>query len=316
MDDDNVSNEPSENPVPQTSEEVEVLYDSIMKPEVETQEPTEGSNESDGEKPTETVVNEQTASDGDFTLKHKDFENGERQFSRDKVTEYAQKGFDYELKMHELKNERAEFEEKIAELEKSQEEFSEKREYWTNIDKYMEENPAFAETVRQAWDNRLGQQNQALHTPEYQALQDTVKELKERLNAQDTEKQEASQAQAEKSLDKSKIDYKNSHPDFDWETKDEFGQTLQDKIEEHAVDNGIRSYNLAANSFLFDQHMKRTEMKAKESAAKELLDKKKKGLGPITDHSTKEPQQARNLGELSYDDLAHEALVEYGIYNE
>ena len=177
----------------------------------------------------------------------------------------------------------------------------------------MAENPGFAETVRQAWDSRLGQQSPATMSPEYQALQDTIQQLQDRLNAQDTERQEHSQKQAEESLVKSKLDYKKEHPDFDWHAKDEFGQTLQERIEKHAVDNGIRSYKLAANSFLFDQHMKRTEMKAKEVAAKEIIEQKKKGLGPITDRSVKKTQQANNLGAMTYQDLATEALKELGI---
>jgi hypothetical protein len=308
------ASESVENSVPQTSEDADALYNSVMAPDVETQERTESEPEPKGEEPSEAGVNEPTETAEDlFTLKHKDFEEGERQFSRDKVTEYAQKGFDYELKMHQLKTERAAFDEKMQELEDGQKKFSEKREYWESIDKYMEENPGFADTVRQAWDNRLGERNQATMSPEYQALQSTIEKLQDRLNAQDTERQEHSHKQAEESLVKSKVDYKKDHPDFDWDAKDEFGQTLQDKIEKHAVDNGIRSYNLAANSFLFDQHMKRTEMKAKETAAKELLDKKKKGLGPVTDHSIKQTTQSSNLSGMTYQDLATEALKELGI---
>ena len=306
--------ESAENSVPQTSEEADALYDSVMSPEVETSEPTEGESEAKSEEPSEDGVNEPAESTDDlFTLKHKDLENGEKQFSRDKVTEYAQKGFDYELKMHSLKSERAAFEEKLAELEKRQQEFSEKREYWENIDKYMVENPSFAETVRAAWEQQQGQQSHVTSDPQYQALQSTIKSLEERLNVQDNERQEISLKKAEESLVKSKAEYKDKHPDFDWETKDEFGQTLQERIEQHAVDNGIRSYNLAANSYLFDQHIKRTEMKAKESVAKELTAKKKMGLGPITDRSVKQTQQATNLSQMSYQDLAREALVELGI---
>jgi hypothetical protein len=308
------TSEATENSVPQTSEDVEALYNSVMEPNVEPSEPTEGESEQNSEEPSEAGVNEQAESVEElFTLKHKDFEDGERQFSRDKVTEYAQKGFDYELKMHQLKSERAAFEEKMHELEDSQKKFSEKKEYWESIDKYMMENPEFAETVKQAWDNRLGEQSQTRMSPEYQTLQDTIQQLQERLNAQDTERQEHSQKKAEESLVQAKVDYKKDHPDFDWDAKDEFGQTLQEKIEKHAVDNGIRSYKLAANSYLFDQHMKRTEMKAKEVAAKELIEKKKQGLGPITDRSIRQTKQARALGSMSYQDLASEALQELGI---
>lgn len=306
------SSESVENSVPQTSEEADALFNSIMEPDVETQEPTDGDNETDGNEQSQSVENEQIEnSDELFTLKHKDFENGERQFTRDKYTEYAQKGFDYELKMHNLKNERAAFEEKVQDFENRQKSFSEKYDYWENIDKYMVENPAFAETVRQAWDNRLGQQSQATNSPEYQAMQEHIKSLQDRLDAQDKDRQEISQKQAEESLIKSKSDYKSNHPDFDWETEDEFGETLQDRIEKHAVDNGIRSYKLAANSYLFDQHMKRVEMKAKESGAKEIIERNKKGIGlPKNESSIGKPS---DISSMSYQDLAREALIELGI---
>ena len=138
------TSESAENSVPQTSEDVEALYNSVMEPNVEPSEPTEGESEQNSEEPSEAGVNEQADSVEElFTLKHKDFEDGERQFSRDKVTEYAQKGFDYELKMHQLKTERAAFEEKMQELEESQKKFSEKKEYWESIDKYMMEMEAY-----------------------------------------------------------------------------------------------------------------------------------------------------------------------------
>lgn len=308
------NSESVENSVPQTSEEADALYNSVMSPEVEPPEPTETDSQQDDQEQSEPGVNEQPGNTDDlFVLKHKDFENGERQFSRDKVTEYAQKGFDYELKMHSLKSERAAFDERLQEFEKSQKEFSEKREYWETIDKYMTENPAFAETVRQAWEARQGQQSQVTMDPQYRALQSTIEALQNRLDSEDKEKREISQKQAEESLVKSKTDYRKDHPDFDWETKDEFGETLQDRIEKHAVDNGIRSFKLAANSYLFDQHIKRTEMKAKEAAAKELIEKKKMGLGPVTDRSIRQTQSATSLHSMSYQDLASEALKELGI---
>ena len=302
------------NPVPETLDEANALFDSVMKPDVEPQEPTESEPTEDNSEPRENQVSEgsEPSDDASFILKHKEFENGEREFSRDKVTEYAQKGFDYELKMHRLKQERQEFEEKMADLESKQSEFSKKREYWENIDKYMEENPGFAETVRSAWDQRQGQ-NPANSSPEYQALQSTIDSLRERLDAQDRDKQERSEKRAQESFVKSTVDYKEKNSDFDWETKDEFGDSLQDRIEKHAVDNGIKSFKVAANSYLFDQHLKRTELKAKEQVAKELQQKKKNGLGPITDRSTRQTTESSNFASMSYEDLAGEALRELGI---
>jgi len=302
------------NPIPETLDEANALFDSVMKPGVETSEPTEGETTEENSEPSENQVSKDSESQDDlsFILKHKDFEDGERAFSRDKVTEYAQKGFDYELKMHRLKTERQEFDEKMTDLESKQSDFSKKREYWENIDKYMEENPDFAETVRNAWDQKRGQNTDNM-SPEYQALQSTIDSLRDRLDAQDKDKQDISEKVAQESFVKSTAEYKDKNNDFDWETKDEFGDSLQDRIEKHAVDSGIKNFKVAANSYLFDQHLKRTELKAKEQVAKDLQQQKKNGLGPITDRSIRETKEATNISSMSYEDLAGEALREIGI---
>jgi hypothetical protein len=313
------SAEPTENNASeQTSEDVDALYDSIMNPDVEPEAPTEGEAKSDDKPVEETGVNEQPAEDGSaldkFILKHKEFENGEREFSRDKVTEYAQKGFDYELKMHQLKQERQQYQEELEALESQRTEFEEKREYWEKIDQYMEENPTFAETVKQAWEQQQGNAySSATMSPEFQALQSTIQDLRERLDAKDNESRARSQKTAEESLIKSKASYREKHSDFDWESKDELGMSLQDRIEEHAVENGIKKFELAANSYLFDQHLKRAELSAKEKAGKELMEKRKQGLGPITDHSTKGRISSGGISQMSYNDLASEALRELGL---
>ena len=223
----------------QAGQDVDALYNSIMEPSPEPPEPVEGNQESSNTEPSAEPVNtEQGTTDGDmFTLKHKDFENGERQFSRDKVMEYAQKGFDYELKMHNFKKDRASWDEERQTFEAERETFTKDREYWTKVDQYMKDNPGFAETVQTEFAKIQGQEFSAPLTPREQAMQQEIESLKSRFDAQDNASQERSQRQAEESFIKSTVDYKKQHADFDWETKDEFGQSLQERIEKHAVDN-------------------------------------------------------------------------------
>jgi hypothetical protein len=297
----------------ENGQDVDALYDSIMKPEVEPTAPTEGLNGEDKE-PNGAVENEATPTTDEefFVLKHKDFENGERKFTRDKVAEYAQKGFDYELKMHQLKKERQAYEDLKKEFDTTKESFAKDREYWNNVDQYMKDNPGFADVVQQEFSKIQGQNVNVPMSPEVQTLRETVQQLQDRLNAQDNEAKETSQKRAEENFIKSTMAYKKENADFDWDSKNEFGQTLQEQIEDHAVKNGFKNFKDAANTFLFDKIQKRTALKAKEEAARELQKQKKLGLGPVTDHSSKTVDRT-NLRAASYEQLAAEAMDELGL---
>jgi len=293
-------------------EDIDALYDSIMGPSVETDEPTEGKIVEPNADDKVDVKSDAKITDDLMTLKHKDFENGEKQFPREKVTEYAQKGFDYELKMHDLKSERKIFEELKSELDSEQKSFTEEKEYWSGIDNYMKDNPGFQQIVKNEW--AKVQNNPSLATsPEVSELQNTVKQLQDRLDGKDSESMETRTREVERNFVKSTADYKEKNSDFDWSTADEFGNTLQDRIESHAVENGFKDFTKAANDLLHEQHILRAKLKGKEEAAKELLEKRKNGLGPITDRSVRQTSEAKNVNKMSYQDLANEALQEYGL---
>ena len=293
-------------------EDIDALYDSIMGPSVETDEPTEGKIVEPNADDKVDVKSDAKITDDLMTLKHKDFENGEKQFPREKVTEYAQKGFDYELKMYDLKSERKIFEELKSEFDSEQESFTEEKEYWSGIDNYMKDNPGFQQIVQNEW--AKVQNNPSLATsPEVSELQNTVKQLQDRLDGKDSESMETRTREVERNFVKSTADYKEKNSDFDWSTADEFGNTLQDRIESHAVENGFKDFTKAANDLLHEQHILRAKLKGKEEAARELLEKRKNGLGPITDRSIRTTSEAKNLRHMSYEDLAGEALQEYGL---
>jgi len=293
-------------------EDIDALYDSIMGPSVETDEPTEGKIVEPNADDKVDVKSDAKITDDLMTLKHKDFENGEKQFPREKVTEYAQKGFDYELKMYDLKSERKIFEELKSEFDSEQESFTEEKEYWSGIDNYMKDNPGFQQIVQNEW--AKVQNNPSLATsPEVSELQNTVKQLQDRLDGKDSESMETRTREVERNFVKSIADYKEKNSDFDWSTADEFGNTLQDRIESHAVENGFKDFTKAANDLLHEQHILRAKLKGKEEAAKELLEKRKNGLGPITDRSVRQTSEAKNVNKMSYQDLANEALQEYGL---
>lgn len=297
-----------------TGEDFEALYDSIMQPEVETSAPTESEQKESGAAPESQAVKKEDVASGEFLLKHPSLGDEGRHFDRDKTIDYAQKGFDYEVKMKDLKSERKSVDEDRRAFEEERTEWTKQHEEWTEIDRYMKENPRFEQIVREQWAREQGSTYEPPN-PQVQALQDQVKSLMARLDAKDTETREVQTKQATENLQKTVAAYKESNAELDWEGKDEFGKTLEERIEEYAVENEIKSFTNAANLMLFDQLQKLAVTRAKETAGKSIQKQNKLGLGPVTDRPTQagDVSNAYSYREKSYEQLAGEALEEMGI---
>jgi hypothetical protein len=303
----------------QSSENAEVdydqLYDQVMGKSEETLD-SSGGTDPGGDAGGGDPVNsgQGNIESGEFVLKHPSFEEGQRGFSRDKAIDYAQKGFDYEHKMHQFKTERSTWEEEKQNFEKERESFTEKNSYYQKIDEYMEANPRFREIVQEQWAKEQGE-NYTPPNPEMESLKSTIQSLQDRLDGKDADAQIAAENKAKEGLEKSISEYKDKHAFLDWKAKDEFGKDLQSRIEEFAVEKNLPRFTDAANLMLMDQIMARAKLEAKEKTGKSIAKQKHLGLGEITDKSQANGgvHPARSVREMSYTDLASEALAELGL---
>lgn len=297
-----------------TTEGAQGLYDSIMSPEVETLVPTAGNDENTEVPESEGVKSEDQNSEGEFVLKHPNFENGERSFTKDKVLDYAQKGFDYEAKMNQYKTETKEFESKRTELETREKQLEEKYEYWSKIDQYMSENPRFAELVQRAW---AQEQNQTYTppNPEVEALKEKLSHMEQALAERDQQEKEKATQKLSENLDKSIADYKERYSSLDWKTKDEFGKDLQQRIEDHAVENKFPTFTAAANDLLFDKIVSLKALEAKEQLGKKIQKDRKNGLGPKTDQPRAKGDGVNSIdtSAMSWQQLADHAVKELAL---
>lgn len=120
--------------------------------------------------------------------------------------------------------------------------------------------------------------------------------------------------QEDKSLNQDISGYREKHPDFDWDTLDpQTNQTLEQRIIQHAIDNGIKSFKAAANDYLFDEHVKRASLKAKEDVGKTIQENTKKGVGPKSPVPIEKMSKVKDVRNKSWNQIQDEVLAELGL---
>jgi hypothetical protein len=283
-------------------ESVDSILAEALTPEIPMTAPSESESQPQPEANTETQVKPE--GDGRTII----YKGEEVSIDDNKYKMLAQKGYSYEQDRHQLKVDR-----KLWERERDKEMGS--LEELRQINEYAKTNPQFQALIQREWANIQGggqiqqdstQQQQMGHNPQIDAIL-------QRLNAQDEDLRIRGEAEKEAKLESAIETYKETYGSFDWETKDDLGQTLEDRITQHAVDSQIRDFKTAANDYLFDEHLKRASLESKEKAAKTIQKQNKLGLGKVTDQSTLDVKRADGVRSKSYNDLAAEALREFGL---
>ena len=289
------------------SVDVDQIINDSMAPEPSREVSSEGDFVSEKENPT----SDESQASSDYVIKH----NG-KEFNLDdgKYKMYAQKGFDYEQKMHQLRVDRKLWDQERQTQESGVEELR-------TINDYAKKNPEFERLLKREWARIQGGGAAQLESDATRvdtsnlppAVQQQMNAILERLDSQDQSLKQRSIAEKEATIETSIEKYKDSYGDFDWQTKDEFGQTLEDRVTQHAIDNQIKDFKTAANDLLFDEHIKRAQLNSKENAGKAMQKQHKLGLGKVTKESVLQTKPADGIGKKSYNDLAMEALAELGL---
>lgn len=210
--------------------------------------------------------------------------------SRDQILKWAAQGRDYPQAMQRLNSEKAQLEAKYKP--------------YAEIDAYATKNPEWWSSVVQSYEQRGQNQNPATPAvpPEVLSEIDQLKQFKSSFEAE----------QANKALDAEVQDIRKSYPDLSWDVLDENGSSLEMRVYDHAVKNGIQSFKTAFRDLMHDHLIKYNADKAREAAVKELQAQRKQGHVGVSTTSTQAPPSAPRKFS-SYDDAATAALAEYGI---
>lgn len=304
--------------VPSNIGEVDALISSVESAEGATPEVATADTQDVTEAP-------KTAAEKRYELIRKGVK---REFTPEEMIPFAQKGWDYEEKMREFHQNRASL--LTQEREKWQKEFDATKHpkfqelekqlsRYREVDDYIKRDPQWWSTVQEAYQQRLQEQGTATPTahPVIEELKQTVQSLvsereQEKRLHEERQRFEA-EAQKDTELDSQVSEYREKYSHFDWNSRDESGLDLENRILQHAIDNKIGSFRAAANDYLHDEHLKRHEVSVKEQTGKEIKKQTKLGLGPTTTKPTQDIRRIQNVRSKSYDDITQDALDELGV---
>lgn len=313
--------------------DVDALYDQVMSEQPSGWEPESNSDETLAEPGEGANTPEAENNSGEVQEYSQEFieqlkaanipikwGDSEKVLPGEKVIQYAQQGYDYNVKNRQLKHEREQLEEQRQQWDLEQREWQQKVEEYSRYDEFLKNNPQVFQEIQERYNQyQSGQDPNAMFTmpnqmsPMVQQLQDQVKQLQERLAGEDAEKLKQIESQKEAKLDESISQYKDRYSSFDWDKTDEFGYNLEEQILNHAIDKGIKDFRAAANDYLFDEHLKVAQLNAKEQAGKSIQKQKKMGLGEVRSEPMRKMPEKSSSRPGNYNDAIYEIAQEYGI---
>ncbi len=225
---------------------------------------------------------------------------------REKALQWAQQGYDYAQKM-------AEYNRRNSELENVRKDFDQRYSLYQKVDELAKQNPEWWNQIQQAYQARMqgGSEGEGAPLPDW---------ITNKLNQYDQfissikEKEAAQQRQTEDTqLDTEIKSIRETYKDLDWDSPNETGFSLEQRVLDHAIKNGIQSFRAAFRDYNHEHLVKLAEDRAKENTNKELQKRTKQGLLGQSPTPKKGFQPAEGVKNKSWNDLEREALEELGI---
>jgi vacuolar-type H+-ATPase subunit I/STV1 len=248
------------------------------------------------------------------------YKGKEERYPREKIISFAQQGRDYAEKMAAFNQEKTRWSQLEQEYNgaKSQWQQVEQRlKNYSDIEAYQKQDPQWWAHVNEMYQQKLtergGQPAMAQLPPEIAKEFEELRQFKTEL-AQ--EREQAQRVKEDQVLDLQVSSYRDKYPQFDWAEVDGNGQNLEQRILKFAMENGLSKpehFQIAANNFLFDEHVKRASHAAKEGVGKHLEKVTKLGLGPVTNQPTSRLKQVSNVASKDWNEIAEEAKSALGL---
>ncbi len=224
--------------------------------------------------------------------------NGQAVYPKDQnhLKMLAQKGWSYEQKMADLNRQQGTWEEERQQFEKLKP--------YQELDKMFQSNPAFARQIlalKEQYANGQPQDNQqadALHP-----LQQKVEEL-------ETWKQTLAEKAANDNLEKDKTSLRDKFKDQDWESIDQDGYTLMQRVMKHALETKTYDINRAFRDLMFDEMQLRASTQGRAQAGQAIQQAHRAGIVEGGKPSPQAPVKPWSPTGKSWNDVGKEAAAE------
>lgn len=235
-----------------------------------------------------------------------------KELDRKKAEIYAQKGFDYEQNVADLKKERAQLRAQMERFSKYGDDDGRLDELF-QLDEYSRKNPDFLALVKQEWQKRS--QGQAGQSTEESSLSThpLLNELAEKVSALEKAHTEAEVGYASKQLDSDIAELKQSFEFLDWDKSDDFGYTPEHKVLQLIADKGIGAKEALWMVYgeQIAEHKAAEAAKKREESYKENF-KKTRAINAF--YNSKNVSKARpSTSGMSYDDIGKQILKDLNI---
>lgn len=227
----------------------------------------------------------------------------------DKAKQWASQGYDYAQKMAEHNRQQHERAQRETWAKTAEERYK-------PIDEYVQQNPEFWEHVTQTWQQKQlqGQGEGGIDpaNPFVQKLLTEINEVKEFKNSIQEQQQQEARLKEDQALETEIKSIREQYKDLDFDTVQADGTSLETRVIQHAVNNGIKNFATAFRDLLHDELLKKAEERGKEQITKDIQKRNKSGLLGTSPTPTRGVSQAEDIKTKSYDRLLQEALGELG----
>lgn len=232
----------------------------------------------------------------------------------DKVQSYAQKGYDYEQKIGNVRKMADEYGKKLS-VFGDEARFNE----LSQIDAFTKANPDFFQEIQAAYQRRMGlaatPTDPAAGNP---ALPDlsahpVVNQLMQKVQGLENTIQQKDVDQGMVELDQNIANLRKTHDYINWDQKDDFGFNKEHQILKAVAEKGMTPEEAALMLYGKEmiEHAKKTSAKETEDRFKDNFRKTKTLSGFYNSSST--PRAKMDVTKSSYDDIGKQIMKDFGI---
>lgn len=248
------------------------------------------------------------------------YKGKEEEYDLDKILGFANQGRDYAQRMQDFNAKERAFLEQSKAQQTKWSQLEERLNRYNEVESYIKKDPAWWDHVQKSYQERSQVQSGNPGTPADPNIQKMIEEavgpLRDFVSSAQKEREAAQLAEEDRVLDSQVQEYRTKYPTLDWNTVDENGHNLEKRILDHAIQMGLNKpehFRVAANDYLFDEHIKLASGKGREGLAQDIQKANKLGLGPVTDRPTIPARRVENVSTKSWGDVAEEAKAAFGI---